>query len=95
MIQHIVLFKWKEEISAEEKNAAIVALASLQTIEDVGEFSAGGQLGKLAKGYDYAVTLRLSDLAALKTYWSHPKHVAALAVVQPLTSDVLVADYEV
>jgi hypothetical protein len=37
----------------------------------------------------------LSDLAALKTYWSHPKHVAALAVVQPLTSDVLVADYEV
>lgn len=95
MIQHIVMFKWREDAAAEDIQSAIDLLRDLKGIETVSEFSAGDNFGKLAKGYQFAIVLRLPDRAALKAYWPHPLHERALAQVGPLAADVLVFDFEI
>jgi hypothetical protein len=94
MIQHIVLLKWQEGADADAIEAAIVALRRLEGVETASAFAAGEGFGRLAKGYQFGLVLRLSDRAALKAYWPHPLHEQALALVQPLAADVLVFDFE-
>jgi hypothetical protein len=95
MIQHVVLFKWKDEIPPETIDRAIHDLESLREIEGVCDFAAGKNFARNSQGYSYALVLRLPDRTALKAYWPHPLHERVLAVVQPLVADVLIVDFEI
>ena len=80
MIRHVVLFKFRSDVSADERAEIFAGLAALQ-----------GQIGGLlrvdfgsnvspegrSQGFDHGFTMDFADAAARDLYLPHPAHRAA------------------
>lgn len=95
MIQHIVMFRWRADASAQAIAEATRQFGQLAAIDGVSDFACGANFAKGHEAYPFLLALRLPDRAALKAYWPHPVHAAVLAAVKPLVDDVLIADFEI
>ncbi len=93
MVQHIVMWKFKEDVDKEqaaaqmkEKLEALVGVVpGLQWLEVCPTYQGDA---------DYALYSEFDSAEALEAYQVHPGHVAAKEIVQKYITTRIVADYE-
>lgn len=95
-VEHVVLFKLKNDAPESKKTDLMKCLVALQdTIPGILHASAGANFSARAQGYTHGFVARFKDRAALDNYISHPAHVAVVEQkVKPLSEGVLALDYE-
>ncbi|NEP49029.1 MAG: Dabb family protein [Moorea sp. SIO3C2] len=98
MIEHIVLFKWKDDASADAIALAMNGLLALKNqIPEIVELSCGENFSPLrSQGFQHALRVQLLDCDALSTYADHPAHQEVVEkYIKPIRGDVIAVDYEV
>ena len=97
MIEHIVLFKVAEGTPAEQTEAMMRGLKSLETeIPQVVSLSCGSNISDRGDGFTHGLVVRFESLEALDTYLKHPRHQQAVQeVVLPIAEKIVIFDYVV
>lgn len=90
MITHIVLFKWRSGVNAEQCAAFAAALDALYAeMDGPVDVKHGCDLGYRASGNsDYALIARFTDRAAWDAYQADPRHRAFIeTMVAPIVEN--------
>lgn len=97
MIEHIVLFKWKSDTSADAIAIVIESLKGLQDkIPGILDLSCGENFCDRSKGFTHGLVVRFSDKAALEAYGPHPDHQEIVQnLIKPILEDILALDYQI
>jgi len=75
MIRHVVLFRFRADISAAQRDAFHAAASGLvDLIPAVDRAVAGPALGLQPGEFDYVLMLDMADAAAFAAYKAHPAH---------------------
>ena len=98
MVKHIVMFKLKETLSAEEKldvmNRFKVAIEALPaTIDVIRKVFVGLNING-AETWDICLESEFDTLEDVKAYAVHPDHVAAAGILKDAKLDRACVDYE-
>ncbi len=96
MLHHIVLFKFKDGLSHEQRQQFQSGLDRLlQEVPGIISLSHGRNFSERSQGYEYGLSVHLQDQAALKAYQDHPIHQEVLTTtLRPLSQESLAVDYE-
>ncbi len=99
MVRHVILWKLKEELSAEEKRTVKAGIkAGLEGLQGVVPGLVSIHViteGLASSNADVMLDSAFTDEAALKGYAVHPAHVeVANTKVRPFTQTRLCLDYE-
>jgi hypothetical protein len=97
MVEHIVLFKWKEDAAPGDITKAIQGLKGLKDeIEGIVDLSVGDNFSNRAQGYQCGLVVRFVDRTALENYGPHPAHQAVVQnLIIPIRTDLIAVDYEI
>ena len=95
MFIHMFAFRWKPDVSEEQKERVISGILGLQgVIPGLLETSAGRNISPRGQGYELGGVMKFADQAALDSYGGHPAHQRLLAWLMPLIEPIEV-DFEV
>ncbi len=97
-VNHIVLFKFKPEVTPQEiENIFNEVLEMTESIPGIENYSAGTNTSPegLSQGYTHGLTMTFTDAAARDAYLPHPEHERIRALLLPEVEGVAVFDYEV
>jgi hypothetical protein len=96
VIEHIVLFRWKEGASQEAIESVLVELRKLKgKIPGIVDLSCGVNFSDRAKGYTHGLVVRFTDRSALAGYGPHPEHQRVVQnFINPIRDETLALDYE-
>jgi len=96
LIEHVALFRWKEEASQEAIDSALAELRKLKDkIPGIVDITSAANFSERAKGYTHVLVIRFRDRSALQAFGPHPEHQrVAQNFVSPIRADSLVLDYE-
>ena len=90
MVKHIVLFKLKNEVSAEEKQAvALKFKAAIEALPAVIPFIINPD-----EQWNIALYSEFNTLEEVKAYATHPAHVAAAKLLADVKESRSCVDYE-
>ncbi|MCA9178866.1 MAG: Dabb family protein [Planctomycetales bacterium] len=96
LLRHVVLFKFKDSVTAEEIKEVEQAFAALPgKIDVIVDFEWGTDVsveGK-AKGFTHCFFVSFKDKEGRATYLPHPAHQKFVELVGPRVEDVCVVDY--
>ncbi len=95
-LRHLVLLRFKDEITKETRSALEQEFAGLASkIEGITAFEWGLDESPepLSKGLTHIFNFTFVDAAARDAYLPHPVHQAFVAKLQPTLADILVIDY--
>lgn len=99
MVKHIVLWNFKEELTAEERKAAgnqIKNNLEVLKAQIPGVLELEVKINELAgSNKDVALLSAFETVEALNAYQVHPAHVAAGSYIKTVTTDRVCFDYEV
>ncbi|CCW35530.1 Stress responsive A/B Barrel Domain-containing protein [Chthonomonas calidirosea] len=97
MIEHLVLFRWKEGVSETTIEEVMRRLRALpQQIEGILELNCGRDFSGRSKGYTHALRVRFVNRQALENYGPHPAHQEVVQkLILPNTADILAFDFQV
>ena len=92
----MVLFKWKEDASAEAIIAAIEALKRLKNkIPSIIELSCGKDFSNRSQGFEHGLIVKFRDRNGLEEYSPHPAHQEVVQnLIKPILADIIALDYE-
>lgn len=96
MIKHIVMWKFKDEVSEADKLEMKRQLEALKGVVptlidiEIGLDVVGSDASK-----DMVLYSEFNSLDDLKAYAGHPEHLKVVEFVKPLVSERAVVDYEV
>jgi hypothetical protein len=96
MIEHIVLFKWKEDAAPQAIAEVLTELRGLKTqIDGITGLTCGANFSERAQGFTHALVVRFDSRAALDAYGPHPAHQRVVQnYITPIRADILALDYE-
>jgi len=95
VVEHIVLFKLKSSVSAEQKQAFIEALRGMKgRVPGMVDLSAGESFTERHKGYTVGLVVRVTDRDALAVYDTHEVHRPVKEMAGQLSEEILAVDYE-
>lgn len=95
MIEHIVLMKKRPETSEAEMERALDALRALkEQIPGIVSFTAGVNFSPRGAGFTHAAVARFTDREALQGYAPHPAHQAVVKLLNEVTQERVIIDYE-
>jgi|SRR5215510_2134129 len=96
MVEHIVLFRWKDEAGQEAIDRAMTELRGLKSrVAGIVDLSGGANFSDRAQGYTDGLVIRFTDRAALEAYYPHPEHQRVVQnFISPIRADTLAFDYE-
>ncbi len=95
MITHIVCWKYKPEISADQRADHIAKLRALpDVISDIVSFSVGADVLNLDRSFDTGLVAVYRDMAALDAYTVHPEHQKVAALGKEIAEKVVSVDFE-
>ena len=98
MVKHIVLFKLKENLSTEEKQAVIdkfkAAIEALPPVIPIIRHIFVGLNTNSAEKWDICLDSEFDTLADVNAYAVHPDHVAAAGLLKEVKADRACVDYE-
>lgn len=95
MLTHIVCWKYKPEITAEELLDHIAGLRALPTmISNIESFDVGGDVLHLDRSFDTGLVAVFADRAALDAYTDHPEHQKVAAMGKLISAQVVSVDFE-
>ena len=96
MVKHIVMWKFKEEVSEEEKRSMKQQLEALQgVVPTLGKIEVGLDVSQKQAAMDMVLYSEFQCLEDLTAYAVHPAHQKVVAFVKPLVCERAVVDYEV
>ena len=79
-IRHVVLFRWKPDVTPTHVDAAERALGELPNkVTSIRSYAFGRNLGINPGNYDYAVIAEFDDRQGYLEYRDHPDHKAFIA----------------
>ena len=98
MIKHIVMWRLKK-IEGKTKNDSgskikteIIKLPDL--IKEIKALEVGINVNPSERASDVVLVSEFESMEKLKKYQDHPEHLKVMALLQPLTEEVRVVDYE-
>ncbi|MCX7822747.1 MAG: Dabb family protein [Syntrophobacterales bacterium] len=95
MIKHVIVIKFKEGVTDEEKSRLEEMLGRLPSlIKEIKGFLFGRDVLRYERSYDFALVSDFDDLEALKKYKIHPEHVKVLQYVQTIAEQIIAVDFE-
>ena len=95
-LRHVVLFKFKPEVTKAQVREVVEAFARLpQRIESIVGFEHGIDVSveNKQKGFTHGFVVTFRDESGRDVYLPHPEHQAFVKLVGPRVADVLVFDY--
>jgi hypothetical protein len=96
MIRHVVLLKWRKELSPTEMTEVRSCLDKLGAeAPSVGAMAHGSGLSIAGSGADYALTADFDDAAGWRAYAEHPSHDLPRQVLRRLASEVTAIQFTV
>lgn len=79
MIWHTVVFQWKDEATADQKQLAETLIAKLPSlVPSVREFRFGSDIGINEGNFDFVVSASFDDLPGYLAYRDNPDHRAMI-----------------
>jgi Stress responsive A/B Barrel Domain len=96
MIRHVVLFRWTEETTEEQKQRVAGELARLPSlVPSLRAFYTGSDLGINPGNFDFAVAADFDDVDGYLTYRDHPEHRAMISqFIRPAAAERVAVQYE-
>jgi Stress responsive A/B Barrel Domain len=80
MIRHVVLFRWTEEATEEQKQRVAAEIARLPSlVPSWRAFHIGSDLGINPGNFDFAVAADFDDADGYLAYRDHPEHRAMIS----------------
>jgi len=80
MVRHIVMFRWIDGVTDEQRAAVRRALAALPgSIPEIADYRFGEDLDLSAGNYDFAIVADFRDGEAFLRYAQDPTHLATVA----------------
>ncbi|PWI58106.1 Dabb family protein [Sulfoacidibacillus thermotolerans] len=93
MVEHVVLIKWKADVSEAEKQHLLESLKALRDqIEGIQELRVGHNFSARSLGYDAGLVVTFADVESLSSYGPHPLH-QKVAVRLNQAADLLALDF--
>ncbi len=94
MIEHIVLFKWKESSDKEVIDAILHELSELQhKIPGIVRYHVGHNFSSRSLGYHAGISSTFVDQASLDAYSPHPEHQKVYAKLIENVESLLALDF--
>ena len=95
MVDHLVLFAVKDDVSKEDVEDLLASVAALKDgVSSVRDLSVGEDFSGRSGGYTHALFARFEDREGLAEYMEHPDHLAVVEKLGERTTGRIVADYE-
>lgn len=96
MVEHIVCFKFKPEITAGQVDEFVEMLRGLKgKIETIVDLTAGKTFTpERGQGFTVGLVVRFRDKEGLAVYGPHPHHVPVKNRVAEICESTLAVDYE-
>jgi hypothetical protein len=89
MFIHMFAFRWKPEVTAEQKQQALVAIRELQgQIPGLLETFVGTNLSPRSQGYELGGAMKFPDQASFEAYNDHSVHQKLLVWLKPLIEPI-------
>jgi heme-degrading monooxygenase HmoA len=96
LVEHIVLIKFRPEVTETEKAEIVSRLKSLKSvIPGILDIQAGRNFSTRNQGFEVGLTVRFENREALEAYGPHPRHQEVVKRMQELGVENLIAvDFE-
>lgn len=95
MLTHIVIWKYRPEVSEEDRLRHVEMLRALVgRIPEIESFSVGFDVLRLPRSYHTGLTSTFRDRAALDAYTVHPAHVEVADFGRGISEHVASVDFE-
>lgn len=95
MLTHIVIWKYRAEASAREREEHVALLRALpKSIPQIESFAVGFDVLRLPRSYDTGLVATFRDRAGLALYTDHPEHQIAAAYGRNISEHVASVDFE-
>jgi hypothetical protein len=96
MIQHIMLWNYKDEVGAEERARHEAELLRLVgRVPSLRGVEYGPVVGGRNQSFGHCFVMKFDDMAGLEEYASHPAHVAFSTAFKEACAVQVVTDFEV
>jgi hypothetical protein len=94
MLNHVVLMKFKPEVSEQDIRDLEAALDALPNkIMEIKMYEFGRDVVRSERSYDFALVGLFANLPALKRYQEHPDHLPVAAKIRSMCSSLVTADF--
>lgn len=94
MLNHVVLIKFKPEVSEEDIRDLEKALDGLPNqIMEIKMFEFGRDILHSERSYDFALVGLFANLPALERYQTHPDHLPVAAKIRSMCASVVTVDF--
>lgn len=95
-VKHIVMLEFNDDVSEEDRMAALKTVEGLKgKIDGVEEIETGKDFSGRAGNFTHAVIITMRDKATVEAYGPHPAHKEVQAVLGPIVATLWVIDFEV
>ena len=95
MLTHIVIWKYREDVSQDEREEHVALLRSLPSlIPEIVSFDVGFDMLRLPRSFDTGLVATFCDRNALEIYSDHPEHVKVAFLGRSLSEKVASVDFE-
>lgn len=95
MLTHIVVWKYKPEVSDEQRREHVALLRRLPAvIPEIQSFAVGADVLGLPRSYHTGLVAVFRDRAGLDAYTVHPDHVAVANLGRTISEHVASVDFE-
>jgi hypothetical protein len=86
---HLFAFRWKPEVSEDQKERVVSEIRELQgQIPGLLETWVGRNISPRGQGYDLGGAMKFADQAALDAYGPHPVHQKLVSWLMPLIEPI-------
>ena len=95
MLTHIVIWKYRADVSPEDRESHIALLRRLPgLIPGIESFNVGFDILRIPRSYDTGLVAVFRDRAGLEAYTVHPEHIAVADLGRNLSAHVASVDFE-
>ena len=95
MISHVVMMKFKPEVTESDINELEALLDGLpDRINEIQSYDFGRDVVHSERSYDFALVSVFANLDTLKHYQLHPDHQAVIKKLGAMCENIIAVDYE-
>jgi hypothetical protein len=95
MLTHIVIWKYKAEVTPDARAEHVAKLRALASvIPQLVSLNVGFDVLHLPRSYDTGLVATFHDRAGLDAYTNHPQHLEVAALGRELAAHVASVDFE-
>jgi hypothetical protein len=95
MLTHLVVWKYREDVSPADREKHQTMLRSLRNVvAGIDELTVGFDVLRASNSYDTGLFARFRDRSVLDAYTVHPEHVKAVEFGRSITEKMAKVDFE-